>query len=557
MTAHRFSPNPTEKSLYGHILSWLASWDFGGNPFESWEASREPWLGRYFIRRPFFEQLLSTPKSTLVFAPRGGGKSATRIMVEAECRPAVPTSPVLAVSFTDFSPFIESHSQPPRLTLADYLPHLIGTALPQALNAVIGLQLPISEFHPTQIGELRYWLDHYAPYTLGAQYLCNLIRPADPSLDDEMLALLAANIQSENPLPTGLDERATVTVRFLNALRSTQPIAPCSPVASPSQEMRAFVQLALGLLRCGPVPCNMLYLLIDGVDEYTLTQESPDASTEVLCALLGNVHFLEIPELAVKFFLPSEQRSALEHIARVDRLDVITLTWESPQTSDEPDYLRQLLRRRIAAFNTRGLIGLGELCDPAMRRWIDDAMLEEARDSPRNLIRLGDLLFAEHCRDLPDPGSVLLPTEWERALTRFRATVCGEVQVQQTAISPITVAAAPTPSSPGIPCLRVDLRSGRVFRGTEELPPLADLEYRLLAFLYRRKGQICTKDEIALAVYEPKYGQLIREKDSGISDETISRLLYRLRQRIDPPDQDEPVYVKTIKGRGYRLDNAG
>src|SRR5690606_19337565 len=119
-------------------------------------------------------------------------------------------------------------------------------------------------------------------------------------------------------------------------------------------------------------------------------------------------------------------------------------------------------------------------------------------------------------------------------------------------------------SSSGVPPLRIDLKSGKVYRGVEKLLLLSELEYRLLSFLYRHKGRVCTKDEIILAVYEPKYdgkthsATQFNQRDTKLKDAeeaAIARLFNRLRKKVEM-EPSKPVYVITLKGRGYRLDNA-
>lgn len=550
------SQRPADINLRSTIRSWLASWEFIDNPFATWEAGQEPQLERYFIKRPFFDQLLHSQKSALVFAPRGGGKSATRIMLEAECRPATPTAAVIAVSFTDFSPFAESHAPVFSPTLSDYLPHLITTVLARVFSALMVNPTAAAQLSSEDFGELRYWLDRYASYILAPDYLGKLLRHTESRLPDELLMILIGYIQRDQMLPGNVNPDLLVIARLLRALQTGLPIPPSGPTDSPSRIIEAIVRLSLRLLSRGPNPCRALYILIDGIDEYALTQDNPEASVALLRALLGNLHFLELPGLAVKFFLPTEQQHALERVTRIDRVDVIPLTWDPPKEQDSPDsdYLRELLRRRIAAFNTRGLRTLGELCDPSLRHSIEDEMLEEAHDSPRSLMRLGDLLFAEHCREIPEMRSLLVPTEWERAVERFRATV--RPAADTPAVRTVVPAPAPQANLPShsVPQLRVDLHAGKVYRGLEELPLLSDLEYRLLAFLYHRKGQICSKDEINLAVYEPKYDLTTDQQRGAISDEAIAQLLTRLRRRIEL-NPSQPVYLTTVKGRGYRLDN--
>jgi hypothetical protein len=255
---------------------------------------------------------------------------------------------------------------------------------------------------------------------------------------------------------------------------------------------------------------------------------------------------LEIPGLAVKFFLPAEQRSTLERAARTDRLDVQTLTW----AYGKKEALREVLRRRIATFNRRGMQRLEELCAPELQPWIEGALLDEGGDSPRSLIRLGNELFKEHCRDLPMSGSEIQIGSWQQALERFRSIRRTELERD------------PLPSAPAVsvslgtnqPVLRVEVLSGRVFRNEVELlPPLADQEFRLLAFLYQRRGHICSHMEIGQVVFSGQDGPL--EAMNGV-DEALRSLVYRLRKRIEPVSGGEHVFVKTVPGRGYRLDNA-
>jgi hypothetical protein len=58
---------------------------FTNHPFVHTNADEEPYLERYFVAPPFFEGVVGDPKqpsSCIVLAPRGGGKSAQRRMIE-------------------------------------------------------------------------------------------------------------------------------------------------------------------------------------------------------------------------------------------------------------------------------------------------------------------------------------------------------------------------------------------------------------------------------------------------------------------------------------------
>lgn len=75
---------------------------------------------------------------------------------------------------------------------------------------------------------------------------------------------------------------------------------------------------------------------------------------------------------------------------------------------------------------------------------------------------------------------------------------------------------------------------------------LSPQEYRLLKFLIENAGRVLERDEIIGAVWPD--AQVL----SGISDEAIDQLVFRLRKKIE----DEPAHPKhliTVKGRGLRF----
>ena len=92
----------------------------------------------------------------------------------------------------------------------------------------------------------------------------------------------------------------------------------------------------------------------------------------------------------------------------------------------------------------------------------------------------------------------------------------------------------------------VDEQSGDVWiRGDLLEPPLAELEYELLAYLYKRCNQICSRDSIAIAVW----GEQAIE---GVTDYQIDQLVRRIRIKIEPAPA-KPRYIETVRGRGLRL----
>jgi hypothetical protein len=117
--------------------------------------------------------------------------------------------------------------------------------------------------------------------------------------------------------------------------------------------------------------------------------------------------------------------------------------------------------------------------------------------------------------------------------------------VASEATAPLT--ADDKPPSRGI--LRLERESRRVFvRDVEIDPPLSLPQYRLLELLYDKTGRVCTRDEVISAVWPDAVGE-------GVSEQAIDALVRRLRDRLGDSGNEEPQFVVTVRGHGFRLNN--
>ena len=79
-------------------------------------------------------------------------------------------------------------------------------------------------------------------------------------------------------------------------------------------------------------------------------------------------------------------------------------------------------------------------------------------------------------------------------------------------------------------------------KGTLLEPPLTVKEFQLLHLLYRRNGNVVSKEEIAKDIW-----------DYEVYDfNAIDALVYRVRQRIET-DPAMPKFLVTVRGFGYKL----
>ncbi len=94
-----------------------------------------------------------------------------------------------------------------------------------------------------------------------------------------------------------------------------------------------------------------------------------------------------------------------------------------------------------------------------------------------------------------------------------------------------------------IPALEIDATAG-VVRVDREPVELSAKEFALLLYLYNRCGEVCSKDEIARAVW-PEYAD-------EVYDYQVENLIRRLRTKIEPAPA-APLMIVTIRGMGYKL----
>ncbi len=95
--------------------------------------------------------------------------------------------------------------------------------------------------------------------------------------------------------------------------------------------------------------------------------------------------------------------------------------------------------------------------------------------------------------------------------------------------------------------LRVDADSAEVWLGERRLA-LTAKEFAALAFLYQRRGMVCSKDDLARHVW-PEY-------EGNVGDYNVEQLVSRLRRKLEAEPEGAQLLV-TVRGLGYRLVESG
>src|SRR5215472_2579073 len=104
--------------------------------------------------------------------------------------------------------------------------------------------------------------------------------------------------------------------------------------------------------------------------------------------------------------------------------------------------------------------------------------------------------------------------------------------------------APPKPSELNVGALRIDLGARRVYQGDREIE-LTSTEFKLLEFFVAHPGCAWSRDQLLREVWGEQH---------FVTPRTVDVHIRRLREQIEEKP-DEPVWLVTVRGFGYRFEN--
>jgi hypothetical protein len=353
-----------------------------GNPFLHWDADQEDRLPDYFVPPPYFASVVGDPAhpaSTVVFAPRGGGKSAQRRIVETSCDP----DRVLCVTHDTF-PFAAS-KRPKEIRLDDHLSKIIRDVLVAVIARLAMLEGLRDRLSPAERTSLQM---------MATLYLDDVTRVELQSSLNALKNLSQKAVEFYNKLSWAYNALGR------SALQAVGMPAPALPDLKdmgqePQRNPVADVQ-ALGRL-ANAVGLDAVYVLVDKVDETASTSNDAAAAYALVGPLLQDLRILSLRPFCFKFFLPDTLTEYHAEKARPDRVQQFALRWSSLEVS-------QMLSRRLAAYSGGRLTSLGQiLADDSNLRWfVDHYFIRFAEGSPRDMVRILNRILAEQMRLEPN-----------------------------------------------------------------------------------------------------------------------------------------------------------
>lgn len=379
--------------------SFLGSFGFLENPFVLTNADEEPELQSYFVPPPYFPSVIgspSRPKSSVVFAPRGGGKTAQKVMIERKSvEPALQGGRFICLTYDSFS-------FPEKFKAADASPEWHLTNITRLLTAALlvhiderGNDVALSDRQKSVIAKTaRNYLSELdeAEFSSALKAIRSPLGKIADFYDryrGQVSILINAvatryGLGSINELDKERNIKKPSVVEYLQSLMS--------------------VTQTLGF--------SSVYILVDRIDEASITQGDSRESFRFIQSLLTDLHVLELEGFAFKFFLWDQvEPHYRKNGARPDRVPIYKINW----TVDE---LRQMLARRLEVYSGGQVRDLNALVGLEVRYDLHGLVATFAAGSPRDMIRTCRAIVDEQTR-IGDSAGALSLSSIEKGISDF------------------------------------------------------------------------------------------------------------------------------------------
>jgi serine/threonine protein kinase len=356
---------------------WVNYFGFQHFPFDRPEAgseefARPDFLASCFVEPKGFELVFGhagLPKTSLLFAARGTGKTACRVMMDYYCQNGLTPSSfsksnepnyVLSVphlnleNVRDFAELAEPNVSPPKISLKYHAVEIMRQAVPVFVDMVAKhteFINRIKRLQKFQFKDLSSFLVSYSSYLTTSQ--------------KEFLGDLGVDMQ--------LQELESLPLHHLKQWAKLMP--------------------TIGI--------KATYVLVDGVDELTESASDPNYAYYLIKHLLTNLTLMDkTPYLALKFFLPSDMEQIVlsDPDFRRDRgFEIQKMHWED---DDLIRILRErlnVLRRTDFEIGNQTAAGFDTLCVPELRGEIERNLAHASDGNPRYLMNLCSQMVTAHC----------------------------------------------------------------------------------------------------------------------------------------------------------------
>jgi Zn finger protein HypA/HybF involved in hydrogenase expression len=354
--------------------AFFAQFGFTEDPLESTNAESEPLLNDYFVPPPYFPTLLGNParpQSHIILAPRGGGKTAQRRMIETQSE----TDNFLCVTY-------DASEQPPgtSLTSATWAFHirLVAQRLLVALLLAIEedrFQVDLLSVHQRHV--LRASVDAFLG-PLSEQEFHSAVSAV------KTFGQRASDFWRTYAGPISAAIQVLMNKAGLGNLQVPQQLNDAS---RRDDQLRYYFEQLLQISHT--LGFSSTYFLVDKVDESSATEGNAAATFDYIRAILTDLPTLETPHACFKFFLWDRIEDLYrENGGRPDRVPILVLHWTVSE-------LATMLERRLAAYSAGRITSLNQLLEPNSEVDFHRLSAYLGNGSPRDMIRFAKTVTNE------------------------------------------------------------------------------------------------------------------------------------------------------------------
>ena len=357
---------------------------FDSHPFAKTNADEEPDLAGYFVPPPFYDGVLgdpSVPSTSVVLAPRGGGKTALRRMLEK----SASENGYLPVSYDRFE--FSAGQKIEEITLQYHLRNIIIRSLIAYLSNLADHPNLLKRLPKDDRRKISLFVHSYLGDITG----------------DRMQELL----KELKGLPERFQDFWREKVGFLepiiNLLLKSYDLEGIDLPTLKQEEKSLSETYKHQLEYIGKLTTNLgfksLYILIDKPDETELTGNDANATYRLIQPLVRDLELLGLSGFGFKFFLWEQIEGVYRVDARPDRIQEYQLSWSRPA-------LEKLLSQRLKFFSDGRISTFSELSQSDLGYNPDTAICLLANRSPRNVIRICERIFSAQAERNPDSSGI-------------------------------------------------------------------------------------------------------------------------------------------------------
>lgn len=343
--------------------AWQTRFGLRYNPFAYYEASRDPYLVDYLVGHAVFESAWM-PAPSLILAPAGGGKTATRIYTARACWNGVGSRRPLPLVYKPALGALAVGD----VSLATHYTELLGAAAQTLFCGLLAEPDRLLEQPRALQEQICRCLSAHLPY--AADFYLQIVHSAGT------LSALRPYLQLDvTPAAAAASEKLAALAQLLAAY---DPAHPWQEDAQAS-----FFWLCDVLTTA--LQYRSLFVLVDGVDALPETNDSPAAAAAWLQPLLRPAAAWAERDIYLKCFLPAEYAPWLQTEIESGAFLTARIEWL-------PATLVPVLRNRIHTASNGVFDGMGAISSPDLHN-LEEQVCSLVEPLPREAVMFMDHLL--------------------------------------------------------------------------------------------------------------------------------------------------------------------